>query len=246
MHTDAITFHEYSLNPTEHPSLSDLKSIGAKEQELWVGEAGGTAGGGHPAVTDSYASGLWWLASLGEHALGGVSVFCRQDLVGGNYGLLNDVSAAAAFASSRRSLSQKVAAQDFPWDLPLNTSADALRAVVPLPDFWTALMWKKLMGTKVLRATASVGSVHVYVHCSQRTPGGVSAVVINKATGNASLTLGKELSGPRDEYVLSAVSHTTTAGIRDEQLSIPATGAGIRSNNPTRVDRWLERHTASR
>ena len=58
----AITFHEYSLNPTEHPSLSDLKSIGAKEQELWVGEAGGTAGGGHPGVTDSYASGLWWLA----------------------------------------------------------------------------------------------------------------------------------------------------------------------------------------
>ena len=150
--------------------------------------------------------------------------------------MLKDVSAAAAFASSRRSLSQKVAAQDFPWDLPLNTTADALRAVVPLPDFWAALMWKKLMGTKVLRATASVGSVHVYVHCSQRTPGGVSAVVINKATGNASLTLGKELSGPRDEYVLSAVRPRP---LLESEMSSPDS-----SNN--RVDRWLERHTASR
>ena len=144
---------------------------------------------------------------------------------------------------------RKVSTQDFPWDLPLNTSADALRAVVPLPDFWTALMWKKLMGTKVLRATASVGSVHVYVHCSQRTPGGVSAVIINKATGNASLTLGKELSGPRDEYVLSAVSHTTTAGIRDDldpEMIWNPIFVCHSSNNPTRVDRWLERHTASR
>ena len=60
-------------------------------EELWVGEAGGAAGGGHPGLTDSYSSGLWWLPALGEKAKSGHSVYCRQDLVGGDYGLLHDV-----------------------------------------------------------------------------------------------------------------------------------------------------------
>ena len=64
---------------------------GSGTEELWVGEAGGASGGGHPGVTDSYASGLWWLPALGEKAKSGHSVYCRQDLVGGDYGLLHDV-----------------------------------------------------------------------------------------------------------------------------------------------------------
>jgi hypothetical protein len=114
----AITYHEYLgesalrapaatlVAKLSHPSLSDLRSItGAKAPtQLWVGEAGGCAGGGSPGLTDSYASGRWWLASLGVHALNGVSVFCRQDIAGGNYGVLID---------------------DFPWNLPLNASTRA-------------------------------------------------------------------------------------------------------------------------
>jgi hypothetical protein len=51
-------------------------------------------------VLESKKAGRWWLASLGVHALNGVSVFIRQDLVGGNYGLLAD---------------------NFPWNVPLAT-----------------------------------------------------------------------------------------------------------------------------
>lgn len=203
----AVSYHEYGSASTlqgpapglvsaySHPSRSDLASTGAKpDVELWVGEAGGCAGGGSPGVTDSYSSGRWWLASLGIHALNGVTVFCRQDLVGGNYGLLID---------------------DYPWNLPLNTSASAERAVQTTPDYWTALLWKRLMGRKVLRASVSgtgsnVANLLVFVHCSQRSgsKGGVSAVIINADKGNTTLDLNHspELRGAREDYQLSPVA----------------------------------------
>ena len=74
-------------------SLAKMRNATNKSgtEELWVGEAGGAAGGGHPGLTDSYSSGLWWLPALGEKAKSGHSIYCRQDLVGGDYGLLHDV-----------------------------------------------------------------------------------------------------------------------------------------------------------
>jgi hypothetical protein len=74
------------------------------------------------------------------------------------------------------------------------TSAE--RAVQTTPDYWTALLWKRLMGRKVLRASVSgtgsnVASLLVFVHCSQRSgsKGGVSAVIVNTDKGNTTLDL---------------------------------------------------------
>jgi|EP01043_Picozoa_sp_COSAG02_P026690 hypothetical protein len=74
-------------------TLAKMRSATNKSgtEELWVGEAGGASGGGRLGLTDAYASGLWWLPALGEKAKSGHSIYCRQDLVGGDYGLLHDV-----------------------------------------------------------------------------------------------------------------------------------------------------------
>ena len=50
----------------------------------------------------------------------------------------------------------------------------------PRPDYWGALLWRRLMGTTVLDAGVPIQSgFHVYAHCQRDMPGGVSVLVIN-------------------------------------------------------------------
>jgi len=50
----------------------------------------------------------------------------------------------------------------------------------PRPNYWSALLWRKLMGTTVLDPGPSpVPSLHVYAQCLRNHPGGVTLLVIN-------------------------------------------------------------------
>jgi hypothetical protein len=49
----------------------------------------------------------------------------------------------------------------------------------PRPNYWSALLWRKLMGTTVLDAGASAPNVYVYAHCLRNQPGGVAILAIN-------------------------------------------------------------------
>ena len=52
--------------------------------------------------------------------------------------------------------------------------------LTPRPNYWGALLWRRLMGTTVLDAGVSIQSgLHVYAHCQRATPGGVTLLVIN-------------------------------------------------------------------
>ncbi|KAH7957695.1 hypothetical protein HPB52_021905 [Rhipicephalus sanguineus] len=59
-------------------------------KSLWITEAASAAGDGLLAISDTYASSLVWLDTLGAAARQGVSVVFRQDLVQGNNRLLAD------------------------------------------------------------------------------------------------------------------------------------------------------------
>src|SRR5438105_1155121 len=50
----------------------------------------------------------------------------------------------------------------------------------PRPNYWGALLWRRLMGTTVLDAGMPVQSgLHVYAHCQSDVAGGVAILVIN-------------------------------------------------------------------
>ena len=50
----------------------------------------------------------------------------------------------------------------------------------PRPNYWAALLWRRLMGTTVLDAGSSpVPSLHLYAHCERNHAGGVTLLVIN-------------------------------------------------------------------
>lgn len=53
-------------------------------------------------------------------------------------------------------------------------------SLVPKPNYWAALLWRKLMGTTVLDAGVPIQEgLHVYAHCQRGSPGSVALLVIN-------------------------------------------------------------------
>ena len=63
------------------------------------------------------------------------------------------------------------------------------KTLQPRPNYWGALLWRRLMGTTVLDAGVPIQpGLHVYAHCQRGTPGGVALLVIN-TDRNASHTL---------------------------------------------------------
>eukprot|EP00261_Vitis_vinifera_P033587 XP_019074830.1 PREDICTED: heparanase-like protein 3 [Vitis vinifera] len=104
---DASCFHFWYIGVDDHlidkildPSyldggskpFQDLQSIlqtSATSATAWVGEAGGAYNSGHNLVTNAFAFSFWYLDQLGMASSYDTKTYCRQTLIGGNYGLLN-------------------------------------------------------------------------------------------------------------------------------------------------------------
>jgi heparanase 1 len=75
-------------------------------------------------------------------------------------------------------------------------------SLAPRPNYWSALMWRKFMGTTVLDAgSASADGLHLYAHCLRGIPGGVAILAINT---NRAAAQSLELPVPADRYTLTA------------------------------------------
>jgi hypothetical protein len=71
----------------------------------------------------------------------------------------------------------------------------------PRPNYWVALLWRRLMGTTVLDAGLSREGLHLYAHCLRDKPGGVALLVINNSRSASSAL---DLMVPSERYALSA------------------------------------------
>ncbi|XP_054823516.1 heparanase-like protein 1 [Prosopis cineraria] len=167
---DGVTHHIYNLgagvdktliNKIQDPyflsqvaqTFKDI-SIAVKEYtpwaQPWVGESGGAYNSGGKDVSHTFADGFWYLDQLGMTSTFNHAVYCRQALVGGNYGLLNTTT------------------------------------FIPNPDYYGALLWHKLMGSKVLSVNHE-GSPYLrtYAHCSKNNGGGVTLLLINMSNSTS-------------------------------------------------------------
>jgi hypothetical protein len=76
--------------------------------------------------------------------------------------------------------------------------------LAPRPNYWAALLWRRLMGSTVLDAGVPIQrGLHVYAHNLRGTPGGVELLVINNDR-DAARTLRIPTAARR--YTLSASS----------------------------------------
>ncbi|EPS67583.1 hypothetical protein M569_07189, partial [Genlisea aurea] len=178
----AITHHIYNLGPGSDAhlmdrilnpdvldggagvfrNLRDLVRGSGSSVTAWVGESGGAYNSGRNGVTNAFVFSFWYLDQLGLASYYDHKVYCRQTLIGGNYGLLNTTTFA------------------------------------PNPDFYSALLWHRLMGPRVLSATFNVtNKVRAYAHCAKRSLG-ISLLLVNIDGNNSyDLRVEHDLTTPR-------------------------------------------------
>ncbi|KAM5564439.1 heparanase-like protein 3 [Rosa sericea] len=158
-----LTHHIYNLGPGSAPDLVDkildpsvLDGISKTFSDLqmllknsktsavaWVGESGGAYNSGHNLVTNAFVFSFWYLDQLGMAASYDTKTYCRQTLIGGNYGLLD------------------------------------IQTFQPNPDYYSALLWHRLMGNNVLSTSFSgTKKLRTYSHCSRKTQG-ITVLLIN-------------------------------------------------------------------
>ncbi|XP_042991666.1 heparanase-like protein 3 isoform X2 [Carya illinoinensis] len=247
-----VTFHIYSLGPGVGDHLVDmildpssldsvshtfsslqsiLKSSGTRAV-AWVGEAGGAYNSGHNLVTNAFVFSLWYLDQLGMASSFDTKTYCRQSLIGGNYGLLDTSSFA------------------------------------PNPDYYSALLWHRLMGNNVLSTNfRGTKKIRAYAHCSKKMQGitlllinldGTTTVQVYISTENdtsiststsqesqnprtkfATMSSGSKIgNGTREEYHLTAKDrnlHSQTVLLNGQILTVVSSGA-IPSLDPINVN----------
>lgn len=74
----------------------------------------------------------------------------------------------------------------------------------PRPNYWAALLWRRLMGSTVLDAGSAQGkNLYLYAHCLRGVPGGVTVLAIN-ADEHATQEL--KILQRHERFTLSAIS----------------------------------------
>jgi hypothetical protein len=78
----------------------------------------------------------------------------------------------------------------------------------PRPNYWLALLWKKLMGTVVLDpGVPATNDLDVYAHCAKDTKGGVAVAVTNFDTKQEQVLF---IPARSERYTLSAAELSST------------------------------------
>lgn len=67
-----------------------LYTAAGKPISIWLGETSDASSEGTPNITNTYASGFFWLDKLGVSAKYQISLVARQDFYGANYPLVNN------------------------------------------------------------------------------------------------------------------------------------------------------------
>jgi hypothetical protein len=73
--------------------------------------------------------------------------------------------------------------------------------MTPRPNYWCALLWRKLMGTTVLEGGAAQGDVRVYAHSLRNDPKGIAILVLNTDRAREQVLT---LAAPATRYTLTA------------------------------------------
>ncbi|KAJ1389826.1 Glycoside hydrolase, family 79 [Sesbania bispinosa] len=94
---------------------------------------------------------------------------------------------------------------------------------IPNPDYYGALLWHRLMGSRVL-SVSHEGSPYLraYAHCSKRWPG-VTVLLINMSNSTFNVSLVNDMNLSPEEYVQDVEANVVTV-MREEYHLTPKDG----------------------
>jgi len=97
------------------------------------------------------------------------------------------------------------------------------RTLAPRPNYWGALLWRRLMGSVVLNPGPPPDSdLYLYAHCMRDRPGGVTVLAINAGTTSQDL----EAPKPGRRYTLTSKHLESTAvELNGRELQAASDGA---------------------
>lgn len=189
---DAFSYHFYGgvSKRCSRPGMGSQVTAEAALSEDWLNKTNKDEAF-YAALRDKYEAGRpMWLTETGETACGGDPW-------------------ASSFIDSFRYLNQLGTLAKRGVQVVIhNTLAASDYALIdestlePRPNYWAALLWRKLMGTTVLDAGPSPApNVYLYAHCLRGRPGGVALLAIN-----ADRTAAQELAVPvkSERFTLTA------------------------------------------
>ncbi|MBI6567588.1 hypothetical protein YA0745_21270 [Pseudomonas synxantha] len=187
---DAFSYHHYGAASQRCKSMGFQTSADQALSEQWLGRTDETLAY-YRAVRDQYMPGKpFWNTETADAACGGnpwggtfLDTFRYLDQLG----RLARQDVKVVFHNT-------LVASDYGL-LDENTFE-------PKPNYWGALLWRRLMGTIVLDpGIVNRAGLHVYTHCLRGTPGGVAMLVINTDQHQTSTLI---LPSAANRYTLKA------------------------------------------
>ena len=227
----SISLHAYSFgNCTLHTYLGKAgiermayyyalfaaaRDANAPQLPLYLEEMATQAGGGCDGLSNRFVSGFWFLHALGLAGRYGIHRVTRQDLVGWSF---------------TSGVSHYPLAGVPGWR---NRTLDGIPT--PHPDYYTAVLWRQLVGSRVLSVdmttTAAVNetfAVHAWCATKQASAAGaVVLVYINMAEEAVELSVSGVQATPRVEFILTAPGGNLTADavlLNGERWGVDAQG----------------------
>jgi hypothetical protein len=86
----------------------------------------------------------------------------------------------------------------------------------PRPSYWAALLWSRLMGTRVLAIESPNPNLRMYAHCLRGTSGGVAIAAVNLSPAPVTLPL----KGNSETYALSGSGEGRRAFLNGRLLAL--------------------------
>lgn len=177
---DIFAYHFYGTSSKRCSAMDKSAGIAPENalSEAWLSRADQTFDY-YKARADRFAPGApIWITEMAEAACGGdawAATFLDTFRYVDQMGRLAKKNVAAIFHNTLAA-SDYALIDDETWE--------------PRPNYWAAVLWRKLMGETVLDAGPNTGELHVYAQCLRDRPGGVGLVAINLSrTDKASVTL---------------------------------------------------------
>jgi hypothetical protein len=166
---DAFSYHHYGASSIRCASIGMQTTADAALSEAWLRRTDETFAF-YKALRDEFAPGKpLWLTETADAACGGnpwantfLDTFRYLDQLG-----------RLARHGVKVVVHNTLAASDY-------SLLDEKSGFEPKPNYWAALLWRRLMGPAVLDpAVANQSGLRAYAHCLRDTPGGVALLAIN-------------------------------------------------------------------